>query len=216
MLDDITFLNIVPQSVFHVPDTLFWCLVSAGIFGLDLLVRLIQTHYVTATIHYVPELKSTRVVIPALRSGWLAGQHVRLTVPSVAMGVTQALESHPFTIASTSEDEEGMVLYCREAGDWTRRLAHLARGTSRDVLAMSKLREAGFGAGRRVNVLVQGPYGASIYVCLSCAVHSPSISMARRTRKHDVLELFRGDVHLRRWRHHIRLVCNSGCCTRRI
>jgi len=52
-----------------------------------------------------------------------------------------------------------MVLYCREAGDWTRGLAHLARGASRGGLVMSKLREAGFGSGRRVNVLVQGPYG---------------------------------------------------------
>lgn len=79
------------------------------------------------------------------------------------------IESHPFTISSVSNDGEGIVLYCSEAGDWTKRLARLARGSwlpeelsvVRTRLEKGKDRagEAGYGAGRIANVLVQGPYG---------------------------------------------------------
>lgn len=165
VLDDVAPLNIT-QTPYHVPETLIWCLISSGIFGLDLLIRLIQSHYVTATMHYVPELKATRVVIPELRSGWRAGQHIRLTVLSTAMGIAQTMESHPFTVASASEDDEGMVLYCHEAGDWTKSLATLARGGSTGT---GRIREA-FGAGQRVNVLVQGPYGTGVRMLAFCVV----------------------------------------------
>lgn len=133
-----------------------FCLAAVGIYLLDIILRVVQSHYVTATIHYLPELRATRVVIPSLHSGWRAGQHIRLSVLSSGMGAKQAVESHPFTVASTSEDEEGMVLYCREAGDWTRSLAALARGNSQRMLSA---KEGGHGAGQTVNVLVQGPYG---------------------------------------------------------
>lgn len=131
-----------------------FALTSLGIYALDLILRVVQSHYVTATIHYIPELKSTRVVVPALSSGWRAGQHIRLQVVSTAMGFGQAIESHPFTIATTSEDEDGLVLYCREAGDWTRSLANLARGG-----AGQQVNESGMGSGQNVNVIIQGPYG---------------------------------------------------------
>lgn len=177
VLDYVAQLNWITQTAYHVPETLLWCLVSSGIYGLDLLLRIVQSHYVTATVYYVPELKATRVVVPELRSGWRAGQHVRMTVLSSAMGVTQTLETHPFTIASTSEDEEGLVLYCHERGDWTRSLATLARG--RIGGGISKFREAGSGSGQRVNVLIQGPYGTVLQVSIICVGHSPPpVSMA--------------------------------------
>lgn len=147
-----------PQLCYHVAAALPWCLVSLGIYLLDLILRVIQSHYVSATIHYLPELRATRVVVPSLHSGWRAGQHVRLSVLSSGMGIKQAVESHPFTIASTSEDEEGMVLYCREAGDWTKSLAQLAKGQPNPAS-----QERGRGAGQTVNVLVQGPYGMHIF-----------------------------------------------------
>lgn len=136
-----------------------------GIYLLDLILRVVQSHYVSANLEYIPELRATRVVVPSLHSGWRAGQHIRLSVLSSGMGFKQAVESHPFTIASTSEDEEGLVLYCREIGDWTRSLAKIARGRP-----SAATKEAGRGAGQTVNVLVQGPYGmrVSIVLIISC------------------------------------------------
>ncbi|KAF8311052.1 hypothetical protein DL93DRAFT_2116386 [Clavulina sp. PMI_390] len=156
----IGFTTFVVGACYHVPVAIPWCVAAGGIYALDLILRAVQVHYKPATIEYLPALKATRVVVPSLRSGWRAGQHVRLFVLSSGMGVMNAVESHPFTIASTSEDQEGMVLYCREAGDWTRQLAKLARGHPAAPLGYgSSDKEAGFSSGRTVNVLVQGPYG---------------------------------------------------------
>lgn len=84
------------------------------------------------------------------------------------MGVS-LFESHPFTIASVSNDEEGVVLYCSEAGDWTKKLSALAKGGRRaDELSIVRMRlekgkdhaiEEGYGQGKKTNVLIQGPYG---------------------------------------------------------
>ncbi len=70
------------------------------------------------------------------------------------MGVLTMVESHPFTIASPSDDEEGLVLYVKESGDWTRKLGVMAKGGS-----FVTSTEKGLGYGRLANVLVQGPYG---------------------------------------------------------
>lgn len=97
-------------------------------------------------------MKSTRVTIP-LRKGWRAGQHVRLRVLTMQMGVAAMLEVHPFTIASSNDDEEGLVLICKNAGNWTGSLAALARKTSSKDLEGTLLPS--------VRVIVQGPYGNS-------------------------------------------------------
>ena len=135
------------------PSTVPFVLASVGIYALDALVKLIKSHYALATLEYIPELSTTRVTIPSLSSGWRAGQHVRLSVVCSEMGVGSVLESHPFTIASPSDDEDGLVLLVKGAGDWTKKLGVLARGGS------AASGEKGFGAGRHVNVIVQGPYG---------------------------------------------------------
>ncbi|KAF8310934.1 hypothetical protein DL93DRAFT_2083848 [Clavulina sp. PMI_390] len=156
----IGFTVLIFGACYHVPAALPWCLIAVSFYLLDLILRVVQSHYVTANIEYLPALKVTRVVVPSLHSGWRAGQHIRLSVLTSGMGLMKAVESHPFTIASTSEDQEGMVLYCREAGDWTRQLAKLARGSPASGLDLGLgAKEAGFGSGRSVNVLVQGPYG---------------------------------------------------------
>lgn len=98
-------------------------------------------------------MSATRVSIPSLRKGWRAGQHVRLTVVSTGMGLLSSIESHPFTIAGPTDDQDGLVLYCKGVGDWTKKLGSLAKGAS------GKGAEAGFGSGRNVNVIIQGPYG---------------------------------------------------------
>ena len=137
----------------HVPVALPYTLAAAGIYVLDLVLRMIKSHLIQATIHYIPEMTSTKVSIRNLSKGWRAGQHVRLTVVSIGMGVG-IIESHPFTIASTSDDDEGLVLYCKKTGDWTAKLSALAKGG-----ATAKSSEAGIGAGRNVSVIIHGPYG---------------------------------------------------------
>lgn len=89
--------------------------------------------------------------MPSLRSGWRAGQHVRIRIP--ALGLRLGYEGHPFTIAS-APDTEGLVLMCKNTGDWTRALHNLAsQGTD-------KSNESGSGAASTdVSVIVEGPHG---------------------------------------------------------
>ena len=81
---------------------------------------------------------TTLISIPSLRTGWRAGQHVRLRIPKLS------LESHPFTIAS-SPDGAGMVLLCKAAGGWTNELHKYAqRGQEQEAT---------------ITVMLEGPYG---------------------------------------------------------
>jgi ferric-chelate reductase len=150
-----------PQIWIHVSEAIPYAIATAGIYVLDLFLRTIKSHITQATIHFVPEMTSTRVSIRNVSRGWRAGQHVRLTVLSTGMGLG-VIESHPFTIASASGDDEGLILYCKKAGDWTAKLGTLAEG---GITAKSS--EAGFGAGRNVSVIVQGPYGGPGHVVFS-------------------------------------------------
>jgi hypothetical protein len=60
-------------------------------------------------------------------------------------------EVHPFTIASVTNTEEGLVLMCKKAGRWTSKMFEMA-GTS-------AYGEQGTEVGRNVKVMVEGPYG---------------------------------------------------------
>jgi predicted ferric reductase len=141
------------QLSYHDQMTVPYAVGAAGIYVLDLILRTIKSHLIQATIQYIPEMTSTKVSIRNLSKGWRAGQHVRLIVVSTGMGAG-IIESHPFTIASTSDDDEGLVLYCKKAGDWTTKLGNLAKERT-----TAKGFEAGIGAGRNVSVIIQGPYG---------------------------------------------------------
>lgn len=136
-------------TCYHQPSTIPYVLVAVGLYGLDLLVRLIKTRVCIARIRPIPELALTRVEVPQLNAGWRPGQHVRLRVLSLWMGWWAWTEVHPFTIASVSKGPEGMVLMCKKAGDWTSRLYEMA-----------KLSEYGDNAyGRDVRIWLEGPYG---------------------------------------------------------
>jgi ferric-chelate reductase len=93
----------------------------------------------------------TRIEISKLNAGWRAGQHVRLRVLSQGMGWFGWTENHPFTIASVSKTEEGLVLMVKKTGKWTSRLYDLA--------IASGYGENGKGTGGNVKVMVEGPYG---------------------------------------------------------
>ncbi|PCH37162.1 hypothetical protein WOLCODRAFT_140747 [Wolfiporia cocos MD-104 SS10] len=137
--------------VYHEPWAIPYIEIAAALYGFDRLVRLIQTRIVTAHLRPIPELGMTRIEIPSVNAGWRAGQHVRIKVLSTGMGVTGWAESHPFTIASVakSRGEEGLVLMCKKAGDWTNKLFEVAQRTEYEAESV----------GRNVKVVLNGPYG---------------------------------------------------------
>ena len=111
-------------SIFHwVRTALTRSVAALGIYGVSIVCSLTKTRLAHAELTVLPGSKTTLVSVPALRSGWRPGQHVRIRVPG--LGVRHGLEGHPFTIAS-APDGEGMVLMCKVAGDWTKRLYDFA------------------------------------------------------------------------------------------
>ena len=81
------------------------------------------------------------------------------------MGVIGWSEAHPFTIANDSGSEEGMVLICKKAGDWTGKLYGMA--------LESGYGEVGRGTGNDVKIMVEGPYGGpglTVYASFSAAL----------------------------------------------
>ncbi|KAH9942669.1 incomplete iron reductase [Amylocystis lapponica] len=125
---------------------------AAAIYVFDRILRIVRSRYTVANLYALPELRMTRIEVPAVNAGWRAGQHVRIKVLSLGMGWLGWAETHPFTIASVSQasGDEGLVLMCKQAGDWTGKLLELAKRTDRG--------EAN-GSLRSVRVIIDGPYG---------------------------------------------------------
>ncbi|KAG8852232.1 hypothetical protein FRB96_008878 [Tulasnella sp. 330] len=155
---------------FHVTEAIYWVLGALFIIGLDHVCRLLKSTIVSATITALPDLQCTRVEIPYLTRGWRAGQHVRIHALSFSkMGFFGSfMEVHPFTIASVSENGrgDGMVLYVKKTGDWTKKLYNAASVTqaNTDTVYEEKVGytvalEKGFGSGATMRMLVEGPYG---------------------------------------------------------
>ncbi|KAL6302892.1 incomplete iron reductase [Sparassis latifolia] len=126
--------------------------VAAAYYGLDRIMRIVKTRYSTARLLVLSDLNMVRVEIPSINAGWRAGQHLRIRVLSTGMGWFGWAENHPFTIASVSRSpgEEGLVLLCKKAGDWTGRLVELAKRAEHSEACEVHT---------RVKVLVEGPYG---------------------------------------------------------
>ena len=112
-------------------------------------MRILKSRITTAIVHPVPDLDSTRVEISKYNAGWRAGQHIRLRVLSSGMGWFGWAEIHPFTIASVSRGQDGIVLICKKTGTWTKNLYEIAKSGGH------KEGETG----RNITVVVEGPYG---------------------------------------------------------
>lgn len=139
------------QVCYHRADCIPYVIVACVFYGLDHLVRVIKTRITTAILRPIPELGLTRVEMPFINAGWRAGQHVRLRVLSTSMGLWGMTEVHPFTIASVSKTEEGLILLCKKAGGWTTKMYEIAN--------TSTYGEQGKELGRSIKVMVEGPYG---------------------------------------------------------
>ena len=115
-------------------------------------MRILKSRITTAVLLPIPQLDSTRVEIHKYNCGWRAGQHVRLRVFSMGLGWFGWAEVHPFTIASVSRGQEGIVLICKRTGTWSKSLFEIAKlGGYEDGEI-----------GRKVKVVVEGPYGQCI------------------------------------------------------
>lgn len=91
------------------------------------------------------EIGTTRIEVPDLPAGWRAGQHIRMRVLSTKMGWWGWAETHPFTISSASDSEKGLVLMCKNAGSWTRKLHQIAKDLNN--------------TGGTIKCMIEGPYG---------------------------------------------------------
>ncbi|KAF8154708.1 hypothetical protein B0H34DRAFT_717545 [Crassisporium funariophilum] len=157
------FIFVLPAAYMHKPPLLPYIYACLALYLFDHLMRAIKTRITTATIRPMPELDITRVEIPGFNAGWRAGQHVRLRVLSFGMGWWGWSEVHPFTIASVSGGQDGLVLMIKKTGTWTKNLYEIAK--------MSGYTEGGHG--REIKVMVEGPYGGpghTVFSSFSAAV----------------------------------------------
>lgn len=140
-------IGVLPVLYLHKPKLLPYIIASAVCYGLDRVMRLVKTRVCTAKIFHLQQLNATQVQVRGLTGGWRAGQHVRLRILSSGMGWLGWTEIHPFTIASASDSDDGLVLLCKNAGDWTERLGLMAK-------------RKGYDRGEsNVKVWIEGPYG---------------------------------------------------------
>ncbi|ORY35813.1 hypothetical protein BCR39DRAFT_585410 [Naematelia encephala] len=138
---------------FHVTQAIPYCLAAAIIYAISLISSITKTRLATAELVALSSSLTTVVTVPSLRSGWRAGQHVRIRVP--ALGFPHAIESHPFTIAS-APNGDGLVLMAKMAGNWTEQLYELALGGSgsRDENSTGEPRKT-----IATTIVLEGPYG---------------------------------------------------------
>ena len=131
--------------------------IAAGFYGADRLLRVVKSRVAVAYLQTIPDLGTTLIRIPALNTGWRAGQHVRIRVLSRHMGIFGWAEVHPYSIANACEGvgsglgSDGLVIMAKKAGGWSRHLYELAdyHGETSEI------------GGPRVRVIVEGPYGQS-------------------------------------------------------
>lgn len=130
-----------------------------AIYLMSIISSFAKTRVAEAELLAVPDSATTVVTIPKYRSGWRAGQHLRIRVP--CLGGVHRFESHPFTIASDGTSD-GIVLMVKSAGDWTSRLLEYA-STPENL--------EGAQAARTASVIIEGPYGG-LGNTLPCAFSS--------------------------------------------
>ncbi|KAF9465886.1 hypothetical protein BDZ94DRAFT_1188404 [Collybia nuda] len=148
---------VLPALWLHKPSMMPYILACIGIYGFDYVLRLVKTRFASAIIRPLPELGSTRIEVAGINAGWRAGQHVRVRIASMAMGWWGWTEVHPFTIASVSGGQEGLVLLCKKTGSWTTKLYEMAKAGG--------YTEAGIG--RKINIMIEGPYGGPGHMIFS-------------------------------------------------
>jgi predicted ferric reductase len=100
----------------HIKQAVPWVIASFVLYGVEQLLRVVKLRYVEASLVALQGADTTMITVDSVKSGWRAGQHVVLRVPGLASKVgPQAMEGHPFTIAS-APDANGLVLMAKNVG----------------------------------------------------------------------------------------------------
>lgn len=139
----------------HFESAVKYVLLGVVIYAVDNFMRIVKTRVTKARVRALPELGITEVELPTVTTGWRAGQHVRIRFLTTELGITSWSIAHPFTIANASDSAggKGLTLLCKKAGRWTNSL--YAAAERADHYGM----EGGYGHYRKMNVMVEGPYG---------------------------------------------------------
>ena len=153
------------QTYRHRSACVPFVLAAIVLYAIDHLVRIVRTRHTTGwlTAEHALNRGTTLVLVPSLRAGWRAGQHVRVRIASDGWLVWLATwflgRARPFTIAA-GPDSGGMTLQIKALGSWSRNLLRMAEDADDIPLkGMSASAERGRGSAREVRVIVEGPYG---------------------------------------------------------
>lgn len=147
--------DMLSKAAMHFESAVKYVLLGVVVYGVDHFMRIVKTRVTKARVRALPELGITEVELPTVTTGWRAGQHVRIRFLTTELGITSWSIAHPFTIANASESAggKGLTLLCKKAGRWTNSL--YAAAERADHYGM----EGGYGHYRKMNVMVEGPYG---------------------------------------------------------
>jgi len=120
-----------------------WFIGPGFLYVTDRIYRLIvgscwTRHVSPISLKYYPNSKVTRLEIPRVFN-YKPGQYAELRIPQIS-----SLQKHPFTIASSPEDDS-MVFFIKSYGRWTSQLAAYAEELADPT---------------ELTVFVSGPYGA--------------------------------------------------------
>ncbi|PAV17748.1 iron reductase [Pyrrhoderma noxium] len=170
---------------YHQAGTTHYVVLALVIYALDHVFRVVKTRVGWAWCTPVPALGVTRVEVKGIRSGWRAGQHVRIRVLTTQFGGGGGGGGSSGSGSGGGGSEgEGMVLFVKKAGKWTNGLYDAASGEP-DFFESNGRVESGFGggvlstsssssnsnpfsnggppyiatSGRTFRVLIEGPYG---------------------------------------------------------
>jgi predicted ferric reductase len=98
---------------YHTKVAVPWVIASFILFGLEQLLRISKMRMMAAELTPLAGADTTMIKVDGLKEGWRAGQHLILTVPSLAFKIgPRAFGGHPFTIAS-APDGTGIVLMAK-------------------------------------------------------------------------------------------------------
>ena len=134
------------QLNYHSPNVIPYLLAVYALVLMNGVIRFASTRFVPATFVALHDADSTVVTLPSLSRGFTAGQHIRIRLWSLhGFGWRDALEAHPFTIASAPGEPVRLII--KRAGDWTDSLHQLVTASGGDVVSRCS---------------VEGPYGGPI------------------------------------------------------
>ncbi len=143
-------INPDPKLNYHSGDIVPYLIALWILITINIVFRAATTRYTLAALQILPGADSTLITIPTYTKGFVPGQHVRvrmwslITMSEGGMSWKDAIESHPFTISTPANQNLGIQLVVKRAGNWTKAVYDLAERNGGSV---------------DVRCSIEGPYG---------------------------------------------------------